>query len=189
MTHWRLILHYAGDLDIWRQPQGSYVKPFWSYDYPGTMKWLKKDVWHKPYNGIFTGKGSGPVVGNHQVDEVYSVLIMNYGAHQGHRFNEPGFVRALLDAVAAAKFDRFIWKTTTKKGYFVTLDALYNDPDREYKYYRHDDLVCSQPQVTCFNTSWTKKINGQTLMWDGVHFRAPVYNLLNVELMRLLGPT
>jgi hypothetical protein len=177
-----------GDQDVWRRPQGGYAKPFFTYDFPRTMQWLKKDVWHRPFNGVFTGVGAGPASYNQVLDDVYSVLVMNFGAHEIHQFNNISFVQTLLKGVAAAKFDKFIWKTTTKKAYFLEVDIYYEDPNREVNYYKHDYLMCSQPNVTCFNTSWTKNVNYHTLMWDSVHFLAPVYNHLNVELMKLLGP-
>jgi hypothetical protein len=146
--------------------------------------WLKKDLFQKPINGIFTGRGLWP--GAPEKDPTHTIVMMNVGAHEDHHFNDLNYTKEIVEAASKAKIDKFIWKTTTKKAFFLPVDILYDDPDREVKYYMHDFVVCGLPNVTCFNTSWTQKLNHTSLMWDSVHFLAPVYNHLNVQLMKLL---
>jgi hypothetical protein len=174
----------VGDDDAWRRPQAAYSKPFWLRAFKDVFSWLKKDVFQKPVNGIFLSKGLWPSAPKQ--DDTYTAVVMNIGAHGSGRFNDPNYVRDIVEAAYNAKVDKFIWKTTTKKAYFVPMEPLYRDPDREVNYYKHDAVMCGAPNVTCFNTSWTMKVNHTSLMWDSLHFLAPVYNHLNVQLMKLL---
>jgi hypothetical protein len=178
------LVRCVGDDDAWRKPQNEYSKPFWVRPYKEVFSWIKKVLFQKPVNGMFTGKGLWP--STPEQDDTYTVVVMNIGAHGSGRFSDPIFVKEIVDAASGAMIDKFIWKTTTKKAYFVPIESLYRDPNREVNYYKHDYAVCGVPNVTCFNTSWTKKVNHTSLMWDSLHFLAPVYNHLNVQLMKLL---
>jgi hypothetical protein len=146
--------------------------------------WLKKDLYQKPVIECFPRRGGGPL--KSERDGTHSVVLLSVGGPGRGRSHDPTFVRGVIDAASNAKVDKFIWKTTTKKAYFIPMETLYHDPDREVKYYKHDYVLCGIPNITCFNTSWTKKVNHTSLMWDSLHFMAPVYNHLNVQLMKLL---
>lgn len=100
-------------------------------------------------------------------------------------FNYGKWMNKLSDgALASIMFsvfnfvDIFIWKTTT---------AGVSTPD-DVKIYEHDqDVQFSQIDIlTVMNTSWTKSVN-TTHRWDNIHFREPVYSLLNYQMIDLIA--
>ena len=94
-----------------------------------------------------------------------TVVVMNVG-HHPHSLAEPGLANLIVDKARESHIDQFIWQTTTG-----TMGSL------------HDLIFCGFANVTCVNTSWTVLVNTSTLMWDPIHYRAPIYNVLNIELL------
>jgi hypothetical protein len=68
--------------------------------------WLRKDLFQKPVNESFTSRGRWPSTS--EKDGTYTVVVMNVGAHGSGRFNDPTFVRGVIDAASKAKVDKFI---------------------------------------------------------------------------------
>lgn len=73
--------------------------------------------------------------------------------------------------------DLFIWKSTT----FASGDdaAKRANFDRVDNYFRAFDVV------SIMDTSWTKNLDDGH-RWDAMHFREPVYSVLNIQLLDLL---
>lgn len=102
---------------------------------------------------------------------------------------------------------RWIWKTTTYTRQQVVLKddgraragtASYhavNDKaisaEERTRIDAQDQLLCSNSSfLECWNLSWTRRIC-QSLFWDDLHYREPVYRILNEHMLqelRLLPP-
>ena len=68
-----------------------------------------------------------------------------------------------------------IWKTTT-----YTQNHTLNPTQ-----IRTDHHMCAMTTL-CLNLSWTRSLN-KTFYWDGVHFKEPVYQRMNRQLLEMLG--
>jgi hypothetical protein len=183
------------DPELVRLPQYQYMPVSWTRTIGETLTWLKEDIFNDSSKNHGANRKNYVVYNNsidrnlgqiegHAVDDggsddrLPTVLIMNYGVH-AHELNDRSVATRLLRTITEAKVSQFIWKTTS-------VNQNMNTTQLRERYYAHDSVLCGFAGVTCFNVSWTRNINLTSLMWDSVHFRAPVYNHLNYQLMDLI---
>jgi hypothetical protein len=108
-------------------------------------------------------------------DNTFSVLILNAGAH-AHFFSNEEYTSLVRDT-AHNVFEQIIWKTNSARDPTEKGATNTNHP--------HDLTMCSTGYFDCMNLSWTEYLNGTDFV-DLLHFKAHVYNYMNVQLMYLL---
>lgn len=99
------------------------------------------------------------------------ILVMNVGHHPQKTFSNADSAKETIQFLET-KFSTFIWKTTTF--------AIGQDEER-----KTDEAICVVSTTHCLNLSWTKHLN-TVCYWDDKHFYAPVYSLMNSQLIHFL---
>lgn len=105
-----------------------------------------------------------------------SVIVLNVG-RWGIALNEVEVSEIVFNVFASVEF--FIWKSTTFAGGENKNGAARADFDRVDSYFKEYDMV------TFMNTSWTSNLE-ESHRWDIMHFREPVYSVLNIQLLDIL---
>jgi hypothetical protein len=100
------------------------------------------------------------------------ILVMNVGHHPQKSFSNVNTAKDTIRFLET-KFSTVIWKTTTY--------AIGQEKDRET-----DKEICTVLTTHCLDLSWTKHMHA-VCYWDDKHFLAPVYNLINSQMIQLLG--
>lgn len=78
--------------------------------------------------------------------------------------------------------DRVIWKTTTN----VQYETIAKPNEQRFRFNRVDAEMCNTKHVHCMDTSWTVHVDQERDYFDSIHFREPVYTVLNDQLMDML---
>jgi hypothetical protein len=131
------------------------------------------------------------------------IAILNAGLH-AHNFGDPSVRRALVNALNASNITG-IWKTTTpKKSQLVastaaaTITGSSNQSSSPVSrlsaaaahnagvVLRTTDRQMCQELSGCLNLSWTVHLRPD-LYFDDLHFREPVYRILNEDLLQQLN--
>ncbi len=74
--------------------------------------------------------------------------------------------------------DTFIWRTTH------TVPA--ENPLNFAVFEATSNIFASFDMVHIQNTSWTQRLN-QSSLWDDIHFREPVYTIVNYQLCNIIS--
>ena len=146
----------SNDSNMLRMPQSEFMPATWRNNLPDTL-----DTFVKP----LVDKNS------------HSVLILNAGHHK-HFFDNRTYAAQVSQA--AKYFTQVVWKTTS---FIMPLVRPALKPGETW--YPHDRVMCSQPAVTCFNLSWSKNVSSEHFT-DFLHYTAPVYNLINAQMVDLI---
>ena len=105
-------------------------------------------------------------------------VVTNVGQFEFHESVNPHEYISWCQALS----DKVIWKTTTAAQY-ETIDRPI--PQRA-RMNGVDTDMCGTKHVHCMDTSWTVKVDSTKHFYDSVHFREPVYAILNDQLMDML---
>lgn len=108
-------------------------------------------------------------------------LVLNAGIWP-HDFGSPQFLEDVVSATQEAGIERVIWRTTTayRKGGHPSGRVL---PE----WVQTDTAMCKREEVECLNvTGWTSKVPSPFYI-DKLHFREPIYQNMNQQLLELLG--
>ena len=147
------------DSDDLRKPMTTSQPPLWKTDIHGAMEGFLKTL-----------------VG----DRKNSIIVLNTG-HHVHGFGLEGF-GASVHALATRIFEQVVWRTTTSR--MPSMRAKDRDP-RLHERNVHDEIMCAIPDLTCLNISWTQDLD-QSNYTDWLHFKSPVYNLMNAQMISSL---
>ena len=113
-------------------------------------------------------------------DRKNTILVLNTGQH-AHGFGVEGF-GASVHASAIKVFEQVVWRTTTSR-----MPSM-RDKDRDQRVHertKQDDIMCAISNLACLNISWTQDLE-QGNYSDWLHFKSPVYNLINAQMVSLL---
>lgn len=108
--------------------------------------------------------------------------VLNAGLHS-HNF-ELASERHQLAAALQRNNIQSVWKTTTfQKSQLLALEhPVATAAATSSSNSRHADEKMCQALDTCFNLSWTNRLQPD-LYFDDLHFREPVYRILNEDLL------
>jgi hypothetical protein len=118
--------------------------------------------------------------------------ILNAGLH-AHNFGDPEVRQELVEALAASNIVG-LWKTTTpQKSQLIaspTADTTTGtgtiSNHSSFPTVRTDRDMCQVLSGGCLNLSWTVHLRPD-LYFDDLHFREPVYRILNEDLLQQLN--
>ena len=148
----------SADSDMLRMPLSEHIPVIWRSDLPDSLNtFLKYRV----------DKGNN------------SVLVLNAGHHR-HHFNNKSYSLQIA-SLAAKYFSKVIWKTTS----YIIPGGRPQDNSEEIGF-SHDNIMCSIPAVTCLNLTWAKNVTAEHFT-DFLHYTAPVYNIINAQMIELLS--
>ena len=155
------------DDDGLRKPSKVYTPAVWKTDLPDTLTGFLRQM-------VDAG------------DRNSSVLVLNAG-HHVHHFLESEYCDKVISR-AVGLFGQVIWKTTScqtraiQKAYELAgLGAYYLASTN----HSHDNIMCSKEGVKCLDISWITEVPDEDYI-DPIHYRAPVYNVINTQMMKLI---
>ena len=151
--------HGACYNDSFRYPQKELVDKLWAFSLPAFLR-------------LIHPRHTAEVI---RSPEMKTTLILNAGLW-GNEFQTREYADEVYE-LGNKIFDQFIWKTTSRSKCLNIVDQEENCP--------HDSKMCERTGANCLNLSWTRLLPPE-LSWDCVHFYAPVYNLINDQLMDML---
>jgi hypothetical protein len=105
-------------------------------------------------------------------------LVTNVGFFEFHESIPP---RSYMQWCRALS-DKVIWKTTTA----VQHESREMPNEQRPRFNRVDEEMCGTKHVHCLDTSWTVKVDSEKDYFDSIHFREPVYTMLNDQLIDLI---
>jgi hypothetical protein len=105
-------------------------------------------------------------------------LITNVGFFEFHESIIPAKYLQWCQTLS----DRVIWKTTTA----VQHETIAKPNEQRPRFNRVDEEMCGTKHVHCLDTSWTVKVDSEKDYFDSIHFREPVYTMLNDQLIDLI---
>ena len=150
------------DDDFFRSPHYEFYPHFWRYGLSDAMIHFIKNV----------------------PDNFFSILILNSGHHAnsftfGEGKNKVSNLKyaTLVRDSAVITFDQVIWKTFSAPNPDPEVHSWERDA-----YHPQDSVMCSLQNITCFNLSWTQLLQPHHY-YDNLHFKASVYNLINLKLL------
>jgi hypothetical protein len=149
----------SSNSDDLRKPETTLHPPLWKTDIHGAMEGFLKTLIGVKKN---------------------SILVLNTGQHV-HGFGAQGY-GASVHALASKIFEQVAWRTTTSR--MPSMRDQNRDP-RLHERTQQDDIMCAIPGITCLNISWTQDL-GESNYSDWLHFNAPVYNLMNAQMLTSL---
>eukprot|EP00757_Euglenozoa_sp_SAG-D1_P015136 gene15136-624_t len=107
-------------------------------------------------------------------------IVLNAGLW-GNDFHDHAFRTRVLKAIADAGI-KSVWKTTTHQLASRSRQRRYL---RNKQYIDETDAIMCKLTTLCLNLNWTATAD-DSLYWDDVHFREPVYRQMNEQLLDLL---
>ena len=147
----------TADSDMLRMPLSEHIPVSWRTDLPRSLNSFLKNRVDK---------------------EAYSVLVLNAGHHK-HFFDNRSYCLKIASR-ASKHFSKVIWKTTS---YIIPGGRPKEEPGQTG--FSHDNIMCSIPTVTCLDLSWAKNVTAEYFT-DFLHYTAPVYNMINAQMVDLL---
>jgi hypothetical protein len=169
-------------LDIERNNSLTYLQKFGDSDY--TFSWDPSDV-HNPHGELpknasqlnITHRGSWVNMIPDYICQMNnpkpSVFIFNSGLWTNKDLVNETIQDEIIDALNKCDI-KSIFKTTTK---------MVRQRDRQWKEY--ENQLCNKTDH-CYDLSWTGVVPTE-MYWDKMHFRAPTYSYMNIQLLSLLS--
>ena len=122
-------------------------------------------------------------------DNFFSILILNAGYNANNFTFGDGKDKvvnikyaSLVRDSAVITFDQVIWKTCSAPNPDPEIDSR----ERDAYFHPQDSAMCSLQNITCFNLSWTELLEPHHYS-DSLHFKASVYNLMNLKLLDIIN--
>jgi len=109
-----------------------------------------------------------------KMDPRPSMVVMNSGHWGDGGFANATIQEMVVDALRGCDIAS-VYKTTTKK------KNEKNSVMRDY-----EQQMCNQTDM-CYDTGWTGPLVSREFYWDRLHLHAPIYSMLNVQLLSMLS--